>query len=135
MSWLKAGALYFALTFLVGFLIGPLRELVLKPRLGGTGALLIEAPVMLVAMFYVAWRCVGWFAVSPRAADRIAMGGVALALLLCAEVVLSKLLRGMTLDTWLAHFASTEGMISAALYATFAAAPLLLLAAAKEPGR
>lgn len=135
MNAVKAGAAYFALTFAVGFLVGPVRELVLKPKIGSTAALLVEAPVMLAAMLYLAGRIVNWLAVPPRVADRIAMGLIALALLLVAEAALSFLMRGMTPAEWLVHFASVEGGISIALYAVFALTPLALLTAVEETGR
>ena len=71
---LHAGSVYFGLTFLVGAIAGPFRELVLKPAFGGTTALLIELPVMLVAMVVVAWSCIVWFAVPARPSARLAFG-------------------------------------------------------------
>ncbi len=44
-----AGVLYFGLVFALGFILGTLRVLVLEPRLGSTGAVLLELPVMLAA--------------------------------------------------------------------------------------
>lgn len=128
MNQIRAGAVYFALTFLVGFVLGPLRELVLKPQIGGIGALLVEAPIMLAAMGVIARRTVRKFRVSPRLADRAVVGLCALGLLLVAEALLSNVMRAMSIANWLAHFASAEGMVSAALYLVFAAAPIALLA-------
>lgn len=131
---LRAGSVYFALTFLVGAIVGPFRELVLKPAFGGTAALLIEVPVMLLAMAVVARSSMAWFAVPARPSARLAMGGVALALLLVAEATLVQVVRGLGIGSWLRQFASTQGMISAALYLTFAVCPLAWLAVGKEPG-
>lgn len=137
MSWavLAAGSVYFALTFLVGAVIGPFRELVLKPVLGGTSALLIEVPVMLIAMVVVARHCIARFAVPARPSDRLGMGLTGLALLLATEAALVEAVRGIDLATWLRHFASAEGMISAALYLLFAACPLVIMVIGKEPRR
>ena len=46
----KAGALYFALVFGAGFLLGPVRLEFVAPRLGARMAELIEAPVMFVVI-------------------------------------------------------------------------------------
>ena len=45
-----AVALYFAIVFGVGFLLGPIRVFLLEPRLGATLAVLLEAPLLLIAM-------------------------------------------------------------------------------------
>lgn len=45
---LKAGVLYFALVFVVGFVLGVIRTLWLVPRFGARTAELAEAPVMLL---------------------------------------------------------------------------------------
>lgn len=123
----SAGAAYFALTFAVGALVGPVREVMLKPLVGETGALLVEAPLMIAAMALIAARVVARFGVSSTRPARIIMGGVALALLLVAEMALTYLLRHISPAVWVAHFWSREGMISATLYALFAMMPVALL--------
>jgi len=45
MRVLRAGALYFAIVFGVGFLLGPIRILWIVPRVGTRTAELIEAPI------------------------------------------------------------------------------------------
>lgn len=123
----SAGAVYFALTFAVGALVGPVRELMLLPLVGEVGALSIEAPVMIAAMAFIAARVVARFGVSSTRQARTIMGGVALALLLAAEMALTYLLRHISPAVWVAHFWSREGMISAGLYALFGLMPLALL--------
>lgn len=129
---LRAGAAYFALTFLVGALLGPIRELMLKPLLGAVGALLVEAPLMVLAMAVIAARLVVRFAVPRDWRSRLWMGLFALVLLLVVEVVLTFFLRHITPGVWLAHFWSTEGVISLSLFALFAICPLALLALRKD---
>ena len=51
---IKAGALYFAIVFAIGFVMGGVRQLVLVPWLGEPGGLAVEAPVMLVSCFLAA---------------------------------------------------------------------------------
>lgn len=48
MNVLKAGALYFAIVFGAGFVLGPIRVLWLVPRVGTRVAELMEMPVMLL---------------------------------------------------------------------------------------
>ena len=49
---LKAGLIYFLLVFALGWVLGPIRELWAVPSFGRIAALLIEAVIMLIAMFF-----------------------------------------------------------------------------------
>ncbi len=83
---IRAGAALGALAFLAGALLGPLRELVLAPRMGGVAAALCEA-VMMAVLLWLAAR-----AVVPRGADargRAMIAAVALAVVLLAEFALA----------------------------------------------
>ena len=53
---IKAGLCYFALTFGAGFLLGPLRILLMVPRVGARVAELVELPVMIL----VTWLAACW---------------------------------------------------------------------------
>jgi hypothetical protein len=48
-----AGALYAIIVFLIGFILGTIRVLLLAPRLGETTAVLVEAPMILAASWFV----------------------------------------------------------------------------------
>jgi len=126
MGPVKAGAIYFLLTFAAGFIMGPVRELVLAPQLGTVAALLVEAPVMLVAMSLATVASVKLTSLGPALRGRIEMSLTAVALLTAAEIGLSSLLRGWTLAEWLRHHADAEGLISIVLYVAFAICPLVL---------
>lgn len=110
----RAGLLYFALTFGAGFVLGPLRILILVPRLGTRIAELVELPVMIAITWLAARWVTGRLAVPPRPAPRLAMGAIAGALLLAAEFTLVLRLRGLTLDE---YFATRDPVASAAYYA------------------
>ena len=51
---LLAGAAYFAVVFATGFALGVVRVLVTAPRLGETGAVLLEVPIILAASWFAA---------------------------------------------------------------------------------
>ena len=51
---LKAAAVYFVLVFGTGFVLGPIRILLLVPRFGVRVAELVEFPVMLVVIVLAA---------------------------------------------------------------------------------
>jgi hypothetical protein len=50
MRALKAGLIYFLLVFVVGWILGPIRELWAVPHFGRVTAMLSEAVIMLIAM-------------------------------------------------------------------------------------
>jgi hypothetical protein len=50
MRSLKAAVIYFLFVFAVGWVLGPIRELWVVPRFGRTTGVLLEAPIMLIAM-------------------------------------------------------------------------------------
>lgn len=101
MPVLTSAALYFAMVFGVGFLLGPIRVLALVPRFGERTAELMEAPFMLVAIVLAA----RWIARRSRApkssSGLLAVGLLALALLLAAELSVMRSVRGLTLEEYL----------------------------------
>ncbi len=126
MQALKAGLLYFALVFGAGFVLGPIRVLWLVPRLGERIAELLELPVMLVVIVLSARWIVRRFALPPVAASRLAMGGLAIGLLLAAEFAVVLWLRGMTLAEYFATRDPVSGTAYYAALAAFAVMPMLV---------
>ena len=126
MRILKAGAIYFALVFAVGWVLGPIRELWVVPHLGRIAALLLEAPLMLVAMIVSARWVVRRFKVLYALRTKIAIGVVALAMLLVVELIGSRWVRGLSVREYLASLATAPGLISLLLFLAFAAVPALI---------
>jgi hypothetical protein len=120
---IKAGAVYFLLLYVIGFLLGATRELLLAPRFGAVVASALEALPMLAAIFHFAPLIARRFGVAPKSAGRMLMGFFGLVLLIGAEIAMTRAMRGLSPEQWLAHFASVEGVIYAALLAAFAAMP------------
>ena len=58
MSAARAGVFYGGLAFAAGAVLGPLRELLLAPRIGGLAAALIEAAAMAGLLWLAARRAV-----------------------------------------------------------------------------
>ena len=86
---IRLAAIYFAIVFAVGFLLGTLRVILLVPNMGARNAELLEIPVMLVAIVFVG-RWIAFRSASQRQA--LWTGFLALAMLLGAEVALAALL-------------------------------------------
>lgn len=103
MPILRAAAIYFALVFAIGFLLGAVRVTFLVPRLGERTAELLELPIMVLATTLVARRRQRRTAeLTPR--QQLAVGGLAFAFLLTAEFSLGFVLSGRTpIESVLAH--------------------------------
>ncbi len=122
---LAAAAAYFAIVFILAFLLGVVRALYLVPMVGELVAVLIEAPIVL----FISWRAAGWiigrFSVSARASDRLTMGLAAFLLLMTVEAAMSLLLFGRPLAQQFASYATAAGVIGLLAQAAFGLIPLL----------
>ncbi len=112
------GLLYAAGAFGLGFLLGPIRALVVAPRVGAFAATLAERPVTLGFCWWLAGRLARPM---PGRGARLGRGAVALAALLLAEFGVGAALRGWGLAVWLRHFATAEGAATGVAYLVFAA--------------
>lgn len=93
MCLFRAALVYFALVFGAGFALGLVRVPFLVPRFGERVAELLELPVMVVVIVVVArWRQRRTGELSSR--QQLAVGGIALSLMLLAEFGLALALLG-----------------------------------------
>lgn len=135
----RAATAYLLPVYALGWVLGPLRELVAIPRLGRTAATAAEAAIMASAS-----------AASARAANRrlgdgapasasLALGALAFAIVAVLEAGTARAVRRMTLREYARTFRTPSGALSAAAFAWFAVAPLAvrsaLAATAAERGR
>jgi hypothetical protein len=118
-------AVYFALVFGVGFVLGVLRVLWLAPQVGERLAELFEAPVMLVAVFFSARFITQRFPAS-RGVDYLVSGGVALVLLLAVEFSVVLGLRGLSISEYFAERDPVAGSVYLFMLLVFVAMPWLL---------
>jgi hypothetical protein len=126
MQGVKAGVLYFALTFAAGFILGTIRVLWAVPRVGVRMAELAEAPVMVAVSFFAASWLVRRLRNPREFTGRGAMGLIGLALLLLAEFGLVLALRGITVRQYLASRDPVSGTVYAISLVAFAIMPLLV---------
>jgi hypothetical protein len=125
MHALALGSAYFALVFGTGFVLGTIRTLWIFPRLGIRTAELLEAPFMLVAI-WLAGRWIGRRVnVAAGAGARVAVGVLALALLLAAEILMGVGFQGLSLGEVFTKHDPVSGSIYYALLGVFAAMPWL----------
>ncbi len=122
---LKAGTAYFALVFGTGFVLGAVRTLWVVPRLGVRTAELLETPFMLVAIVLAA----GWIGRrignAGGSSTRVAVGVLALALTLTAEIALGVALQGLSFVEVFTKHDPVSGSVYYAMLGVFTAMPWL----------
>lgn len=125
MRILKAAAGYFAIVFGAGFALGPIRVLLLEPRVGPAVAALCEAPFLLIAMFAAGRWLPCKLGLARDIKPLAAMGVIALIFQQAADFAVGVFIRGIGAAEQIAHFATKAGMIYAVLLLAFAAMPAL----------
>jgi hypothetical protein len=126
MRALKAGIIYFLLVFLVGWILGPIRELWAVPHLGHMAAMLSETVIILVAMMVAARWVIRRFDMPQTLGATIPMGLIAIGLLVPTEIAGVLLVRGLSLHEYVGSFATAPGVISLFMFLLFAAIPALV---------
>ena len=122
----KAGAIYFALVFGTGFLLGTIRVLWLIPMVGARTAELLEMPLMLLAIILAARWVTRHFSVPHTASSRLGMGGIALAPILILDFTVVLWIRGLSLSQYLDQFDPVAGPAYFMMLGLFAIMPWLV---------
>ena len=120
---LKAAAVYFALVFGTGFVLGPIRILFLVPRFGVRVAELMEFPVMLVVIVLAARWLVRKFQLTVHT---LLVGFLALGLMIAFEFTLVLWLRGLTLSEYFRERDPVAGVVYYLMLLVFAAMPFFM---------
>lgn len=123
---ITAGGVYCAIVFLAGFALGALRTLAIAPLLGEAIAVLLEAPVILTISWFVAIWCVARFKIPAEPRARLAMGGVAFALLMLAELGVAVIFFHRSVAEHLAGYQTAAGAIGLTAQVAFAGVPWAL---------
>ncbi len=109
---LKAALVYFLIVFAVGSLLGPIRILLVAPRLGERMAELVETPLMLLIIIMTANWIVRRFHLPIRSIYRLGTGVSALIFGLVFEFGIVLTLRGLTVR----EYFETRDPIAAGVY-------------------
>lgn len=123
---LKLGALYFAVVFAAGFILGTIRTFWLVPRLGVRFAELVEAPIMFVVVVLSAHVIVQRHAELRRWEEWLGVGLLALALMLLVEFTAVLWLRGLSFEQYLATRDPVSSTVYFAMLGLFAVLPALV---------
>jgi len=121
---IQSAALYFALVFGAGFVLGVIRVLFVAPHLGARTAELIEMPIMFVVILAAA-RWIVRRAPAP-ASTRLAIGFLALTLTLAVEFSFVLWFLSLTLVQYVHAMDPVSGTFYFALLAVFAILPAVL---------
>ena len=121
---LKAGAIYFALVFATGFVLGTIRALWIVPRVGARAAELMETPIMFAVIVFAARWVARRPLLPPTVAMRLDFGFVALGLLLITEFTVVLWLRGLTIREYFAGRDPVAGTVYLVMLGVFALMPL-----------
>ncbi|GAB5498348.1 MAG: hypothetical protein PsegKO_06590 [Pseudohongiellaceae bacterium] len=124
---LKAGLLYFAGVFALGFLLGGARMMLLEPTVGDLMAVIIESPIILALSWLLCRRAIERLQVPAEVSARLLMGGVALTVLLAAEYILATLMFAESPAGFLRNWLTTAGLVGLGGQIVFALFPLLQL--------
>jgi hypothetical protein len=123
---LKAGMLYFAIVFAVGFVLGAVRTIFVVPRLGVRAAELMEAPIMFGVSIIAASWVVRKLRVPPLWSRRLACGALALCLMLFAEFGFVLWIRGLTMRGYVTARDPISGTVYFVTLGTFAVIPMFV---------
>lgn len=120
-----AGTGYFAAVFAAGFALGILRVFALVPKLGEMWAVLAELPVMLLISWFACRWIVAKAQLALRISDRLIMGGTAFAVLMAAEIGISIIGFGRTIQDHFSHYTSVPVQLGLAGQLAFALFPVM----------
>jgi hypothetical protein len=118
---------YFALVYALGFLLGALRVLVVIPQLGAVLAVMLEAPILLAASWWICAWLVERRRVPPNIGSRLAMGAIAFTVLMLFEFGLGLVGFGRSIAAQLAAYRETSAQLGLLAQVAFAAFPLIQL--------
>ena len=118
--------IYYGLVFLIGFILGTFRVLLLVPTVGEMYAELIEMPLMLIAIYYSAKFLVYRFSALPRLSAYLVIGVIALGLLLLTEFTLVLGLRGISFAQYIAARDPVSGIAYALSLCIYALMPFII---------
>ncbi len=131
----RAGFLYFALVFAVGFVLGTIRTYLLSPVLGETFALLVELPAILAVAWIASRAAISRFGVPREIRTGLAMGAVAFALLLAADALVDMVLAGRGLAEHFRAYEFAPGLLGLGAQVLFALFPTLQMLWAESDRR
>ena len=122
---LVAAFAYWAVVFAAGSILGTLRVFAISPLFGEVTSVALEIPVMLAVSWIASRGICRRLNVPARLAPRIFMGGVAFALLIAAELILSVYVFGQGVGAWVGSLGTAAGLLGLAGQVGFGLIPAI----------
>lgn len=122
---LKSAVLYFLIVYAAAFALGTVRTLVVAPALGEGAAVALELPILLAVSWFGCGFVLRRLTVPALSSIRLAMGGMALVLVLISEAALSVLLASRTLSQHFALYQQAPALLGLSAQVVFALLPLV----------
>jgi hypothetical protein len=124
---IAAAALYFGLIFALGFVLGALRTLALAaaPDISRLQAVLVDAPVMLVASWFASAFVIRLCSMRATVAARAGIGGGAFLLLMLAELMIAVGLSGLTPAEHFRSYGEASHAVGLSAQVVFGLIPLM----------
>ncbi len=126
MQTLKAAALYFAVVFGAGFVLGTARVIGIVPRFGPRIAELMEAPIMLLVIILAANWVFRRVSLPSTLPARLGAGLIALGFLLATEFTVVLKIRHLTISEYFASRDPLATTVYIALLLVFAVMPFFV---------
>jgi hypothetical protein len=126
MARLSTAFKYASLMFLIGFVLGSVRQLLVVPNTGLLMALKIETPIMIIASALAAAFLMRWHGAKENLAGRLFIGFFGLILLLIAENILALLAYGSSAFSYWGGLAPEAQILNFAGLIAFALMPILV---------
>jgi hypothetical protein len=111
MRIIVAGIVYGLICLATGALLGPLRVLFLEPRLGLFVARLLEAPALLIAMFFASRFVVSMFGLRVRYYALLAVGLLAFCVVPAIDFFVGRMVRNVSIEEQISAFSSAPGLV------------------------
>jgi len=121
----RGAVVYFVLVFGTGFLLGSVRVPFIVPRIGERYAELAEMPLMFTAIFFASRYVLRKYGQKTDTVGLIAMGAIALLLLVSSELLLAVLLADRGVTEYIASRDKVSGSVYLAMLILYAAMPWL----------
>jgi hypothetical protein len=123
-SALRAAALYFALVFSLGFVLGTIRTIWLAPRTGPLLAVLAELPLILAGSWFICRWLLRRMATPLAPTEALAMGEAAFFMLMVAEFVLASMAFGQSPLAYMQSWSTPHGILGLVGQLLFGMMPL-----------
>lgn len=122
---LRTAVVYFALVFGAGFLLGSIRVAFVVPRIGERYAELVEMPLMFLAIYFASRYVLRRRDEKTDSAGLIAVGVIALLLLVGAELLFAAVLAGRGIGEYISSRDRVSGGVYLVMLVVFAGMPWL----------